>query len=151
MSEEKEEPKQEAPVKESNAKRLRSKGAIGFDLSFNSTKNLTVPSGIDPMNPVVTNPTKNVKTTHDMSYEPNNVNHFVAIQITRLLIKRIMDADAKYKDGDKMTKKERECFSTTMYTLTSLQGQLLEPAWEMVKADYLKTLEEQEQPEAPAE
>ena len=145
MSEEKEEPKQEEPVKESKAMMLQSEGAIGFKLSFNSTKKLTVPSGTDPMNPVTN------KHTHDMSYETNDVNHFVAIQITRLLIKRIMDADARYQAKDKMTRKERECFSTTMYTLTSLQGELLQPAWEMVKADYLKTLEEQEQPEAPAE
>ena len=145
MSEEKEEPKQEEPVKENKALMLQSEGAIGFKLSFNSTKKLTVPSGTDPMNPVPN------KHTHDMSYEPNDVNHFVAIEITRLLIKRILDTDAKYEAKDKMTRKERECFSTTMYTLTSLQGELLQPAWEMVKADYLKTLEEQEQPEAPAE
>lgn len=151
MSEEKEEPKQDEPVKESKAMMLQSEGAIGFKLSFNSTKKLTVPSGTDPMNPVPNKHTHDIKHTHDMSYEPNDVNHFVAIQITRLLIKRIMDADAKYQAKDKMTRKERECFSTTMYTLTSLQGELLQPAWEVVKADYLKTLEEQEQPEAPAE
>jgi hypothetical protein len=145
MSEEKEEPKQEVHVKETKAMRLESEGAIGFKLSFNSTKKLTVPSGTDPMNPATS------KATHDMGYEPNDINHFVAIQITRLLIKRVLDADTKYEKKDKMTKKERECFSTTMYTLTSLQGELLKPAWEMVKADYLKSLEEQEQSEAPAE
>lgn len=144
MSEEKEESKQESPVKENKAMRLESEGAIGFKLSFNSTKKLTVPSGTDPMNPATT------KATHNMSYDPNDVNHFVAIQIVRLLIKRILDADARYKKEEKMTKKERECFSTTMYTLTSLQGELLQPAWEMVKADYLKTLEDQQPPSSEA-